>query len=131
LRQIQGTRMHEQTGRDQEVLCSSGRQDAGAHEDVQDSQNSRTCFAEHAKQANKIISPWPEWKKKWAEAFASSILGPKCPMCKRRSKTVERRRQHTAYVEEERNFVICCEECFIEVQKYWQDMWEDYYSNCM
>lgn len=54
-----------------------------------------------------------------------------CPYCERYSTTVEKRRQNTAYVKEERNWVTCCLKCFKEIQEHWTNMWSDYYSNVM
>jgi len=55
----------------------------------------------------------------------------KCPHCERESDTVERRRQHTMYVDDELNYVTCCLECFKRVQEHWADMWEEYWRNCL
>jgi len=44
--------------------------------------------------------------------------------------SIERRRQYTRYVEEESNFVVCCEKHFKEIQAYWIERWAEYYSDC-
>lgn len=54
-----------------------------------------------------------------------------CPMCKKESATVERRRQNTAYLEEESNWVTVCEDCFEEIQWQWEQMWRDLYGNIL
>ena len=48
--------------------------------------------------------------------------------CEREGK---RRRQNTRYVDDERNWVVMCDECFDENERYWRDMWSDYYAGCM
>lgn len=50
-----------------------------------------------------------------------------CPKCGRWFRfDIERRRQNTAYVEEEANFVTCCAECFEEIEELWAYMWKEY-----
>ena len=51
-----------------------------------------------------------------------------CPICKRRCRTVERRRMNTAYANEESNFTTCCAECFERTEDYWRDCWQEYYD---
>ena len=51
-----------------------------------------------------------------------------CPMCELLMPDVERRRQNTAYVDDEMNYVRVCLECFLEIQEHWKDAWEDYYG---
>ena len=36
-----------------------------------------------------------------------------------------RRRQNTAYCDDERNWVRMCDQCFQENQKYWEEMWQE------
>lgn len=43
----------------------------------------------------------------------------------------ERYRQNTQYCEDERNFVTACPECRLENDRYWGDMWADYYGGCL
>jgi 3-deoxy-D-arabino-heptulosonate 7-phosphate (DAHP) synthase class II len=38
-------------------------------------------------------------------------------------------RQNTAYVDDRRNFVIMCSDCFEMNQQYWEEMWRDYWSD--
>jgi hypothetical protein len=45
--------------------------------------------------------------------------------CFRRGK---RRRQYTAYVKDELNWVFMCDECARINDEYWQEMWQDYYN---
>ena len=52
----------------------------------------------------------------------------KCIMCKEDKPDVRRRRQNTAYVEDERNFVILCDDCNETNEAYWKEQWEDFYS---
>jgi hypothetical protein len=49
----------------------------------------------------------------------------KCQWCGEEG--AERRRQRTAYVNDERNFAILCDECQEESHEYWSDMWNEYY----
>ena len=43
----------------------------------------------------------------------------------------KRRRQNTQYADDERNWVIMCDDCFAENEEYWRGMWADYYRNCL
>jgi hypothetical protein len=45
--------------------------------------------------------------------------------------TAVRRRQNTAYVEDERNWVTLCPECMAANDAHWKDMWDDYYAGCL
>lgn len=47
------------------------------------------------------------------------------------SMNAKRRRQNTRYVDDEQNWVTLCDECMKVNHAYWDDMWADYYSNCM
>ena len=42
-----------------------------------------------------------------------------------------RRRQNTAYVKDEMNYVTCCGECFQGIQEYWQERWDEYWSSVL
>ncbi len=42
-----------------------------------------------------------------------------------------RRPQNTRYVDEERNWVILCDECMKANRAHWDEMWSDYYAGCM
>ena len=41
------------------------------------------------------------------------------------------RRQRTAYPDDKMNWAILCDECQEEAHEYWNDMWNEYYQNCM
>jgi hypothetical protein len=41
----------------------------------------------------------------------------------------KRRRQNTAYADDERNWVVLCDECFAENEEHWHEMWAEYYSS--
>lgn len=43
----------------------------------------------------------------------------------------EKQRQNTRYVDDERNWVTLCPKCMKDNEEYWQDMWDDYYSDCL
>ncbi len=45
------------------------------------------------------------------------------------SKNATRRRQNTAYVDDERNWATLCDECAMANAAYWKGMWDDYYSD--
>jgi hypothetical protein len=50
----------------------------------------------------------------------------KCQSCGKEG--AEKRRQSTAYVKDELNFAVLCLDCQEEAYKYWQDQWDEYYS---
>lgn len=43
----------------------------------------------------------------------------------------ERRRQNTAYCEDDRNYVTLCPACHLENDLHWREMWADYYGGCL
>ena len=51
-----------------------------------------------------------------------------CGICNRWFVYPKRKRMSTMYHDEESNYIICCKSCFIESEKYWDEMWKDYYS---
>ena len=56
----------------------------------------------------------------------------KVPLCKGYSGICfnkgKRRRQNTAYVDDELNYVFACDKCFEEIQEYWKERWSEYWS---
>ncbi len=62
--------------------------------------------------------------------WLARIFGQRCPYCQRWRWSVMRRRQNTAYVDDELNYAKCCRECFERTQEHWADMWSDYYRDC-
>jgi len=54
-----------------------------------------------------------------------------CPRCGLYTDSVIRRHRHTAYVEDEMNYVTCCWECFDIEEDYWDEQWNDYYGGLM
>ncbi len=44
---------------------------------------------------------------------------------------VTRRPQDTAYEDDEKNFVECCEDCIIEINAYWAERWAEYYGRVL
>jgi len=42
-----------------------------------------------------------------------------------------RRRQNTAYPNDEMNFAILCAECQAENDEHWAEMWAEYYRGCL
>ena len=53
-----------------------------------------------------------------------------CQQCRKWFKYPKRRRQNTAYVDDEKNYVICCDKGFEEIEAYWAERWAEYYSSC-
>lgn len=43
----------------------------------------------------------------------------------------ELRRQNTHYTDEASNYVILCDLCDIENERYWEDMWKEYHMSVM
>ena len=41
------------------------------------------------------------------------------------------RRQNTAYVNDDLNWMYLCDDCQKVASEYWKRMWDDYYRNCM
>lgn len=61
--------------------------------------------------------------------FIRSLFGW-CPHCGRwLCWGVKRRRQNTAYEDEESNYITVCRECFDEIQALWDERWIEYYSS--
>ena len=56
------------------------------------------------------------------------VLSWRCPCCGRVSFTIKNRRMSCRYVEEERNWLYSCNDCYEEEQSHWREMWDDYYS---
>ena len=48
-----------------------------------------------------------------------------------RRKDVTRRWQDTAYEDDEKNFVECCEDCIVEINAYWAEQWAKYYRSVL
>lgn len=40
----------------------------------------------------------------------------------------KRRRQDTAYVDDEMNWVVMCDECAKHNEEHWKSMWAEYYA---
>lgn len=52
-----------------------------------------------------------------------------CPMCGRWfCFDIKRRRQNTAYEDDELNYVTVCSDCFEEIEEHWAELWEWYWS---
>ena len=52
-------------------------------------------------------------------------------LCQRCNKPGKRRRQNTAYVNDDLNFKVLCEECQEEADEYWKAEWKAYYDTVM
>jgi hypothetical protein len=57
------------------------------------------------------------------------LFGEKCIRCN--CSGAKWRRQNTAYVDDEMNFAVLCDECQVEVDEYWQERWDEYYGSVM
>ena len=53
----------------------------------------------------------------------------KCQCCGKEG--VKRRRQGSAYPDDELNFAVLCDECQTEANEHWVDMWDEYYTMVM
>lgn len=51
-----------------------------------------------------------------------------CPQCGRWFRRVRTARQNTAYHEDEKNFFTGCRTCEEENDRYWAEMWNEYYG---
>jgi hypothetical protein len=66
-----------------------------------------------------------------AELVKQYVHYKKCPCCGINKPYVLRRRQNTAYEDEESNYVECCEDCFEQIESYWEERWQEYYSQVL
>ena len=66
--------------------------------------------------------------KKFINYLKSLRLGGYCGYCEKFHLLMRHRRQNTQYVDEEKNWVTCCRQQFEEIQSYWKERWDDYYS---
>lgn len=49
-----------------------------------------------------------------------------CPYCGRWFQwTIKLRRQSTEYKNEEDNYIVCCDDCFDEIEKHWEEQWNE------
>lgn len=54
----------------------------------------------------------------------------KCQRCGE-TKDAVRYHQYTSYADEESNWVTLCPPCREENDKYWRDMWDEYYAGLL
>lgn len=55
-----------------------------------------------------------------------------CPICGRWFQfSTKKRKQNTAYVEDEKNYIVCCKSCFEDVEAYWDERWKELYEDQM
>lgn len=54
-----------------------------------------------------------------------------CPSCGKWLRTVRTCRQNTSYADDEKNFFTGCKPCEEENDRYWDEMWADYYRSCL
>lgn len=49
-----------------------------------------------------------------------------CGRCEQEKESTWIRRTNTAYVEEQLNYVLECDECYAETEEHWEMMWRDF-----
>ena len=54
-----------------------------------------------------------------------------CQRCGKHGDDVQRRRQNTKYVDDERNYAVLCPACQDEEDDYWAERWAEYYAGCL
>lgn len=60
-------------------------------------------------------------------AYLLRVIEPvKCVCCG--GTAAYKRRQNTAYLDEESNYCVLCEGCQVEADAYWQERWDEYYA---
>lgn len=92
------------------------------------------------KTQNKFIRYFDRYKKYkvfgWSENLryykykSLERLFPRfyCQGCHSFRITIENRRMNTCYDTPELNYVYCCLGCFDEIEEYWKERWDEYYS---
>jgi hypothetical protein len=63
-----------------------------------------------------------------AKQLVYRIFG-KCEMCGRWFQYPKQRRMNTAYHNEEDNYIDVCLDCYAEIESYWEERWNEYYSS--
>lgn len=51
-----------------------------------------------------------------------------CGMCRQWFVYPKRRRMNTQYADDEANYITVCAVCFEEIEEYWQERWDEYWS---
>lgn len=76
------------------------------------------------------------WKqiKKQISKFVSYLKSlrlccKKCGYCENFHVFLRHRRLNTRYVNEEQNWITCCDEQFNELVDYYKERWDEYYSS--
>lgn len=54
-----------------------------------------------------------------------------CPRCERWRRDIECRRQNTAYLDDEANYITVCMDCYEEIQDYWEERWREYWASVL
>ena len=60
-----------------------------------------------------------------------ATLTMRCPMCKRWFSFPKITEQNTRYENNYSNYFCGCKDCEEENDRYWDDMWKDYYSSLL
>lgn len=54
-----------------------------------------------------------------------------CPGCGRMSRSVERRRLNTQYVDDDSNYLTSCCDCYDDMYEHYRDLWQSYYGDSL
>ncbi len=54
-----------------------------------------------------------------------------CPCCKKEVDDLAKRKLNTAYVEEDRNWLTSCGDCFEETVSHYSNLWAEHYNSIM
>lgn len=60
-----------------------------------------------------------------------AILTTRCPRCRRLFSFPTIEHQNTKYQDKYSNYFCGCKECVEENDRYWDEMWEDYYKSIL
>lgn len=52
----------------------------------------------------------------------------KCPICGLMEDTVKRRLQNSNYHNDALNYIVCCIDCYVNIQEHWRNVWRDVHS---
>lgn len=54
-----------------------------------------------------------------------------CPYCQCLNDTYDNRRLNTQYVDDDLNYFMSCEECYIAAENYYAELWQMYYQGIL
>lgn len=67
-------------------------------------------------------------KMKWISPAVKRVAGI-CPVCGKPFTYPRKRRMHTDYEKEERNYFYSCKKCYQEREDVYNAQWEEYYNS--